>query len=426
MKAAALSEANGTADTETASMMSSTIALGEPHETTAPEDTYDPEVEKEFSKVVNGIKDINMDAFDSVPGRPSRPHRSSSKTRPEHPISPDSRAPSTATTTNTQMSSSMPIHRCLFCNYDSPNLKLSIMHMTKFHGLFIPEQPYLVDLDGLIKYLQAKIVENHECLFCHKLKGSMAGVQTHMRDKGHCMIAFDTEEEMLEVGQFYDFRSTYSDVEEDDEESTTGAAQKEGTAAKLGARRSSGDAGEGDEGWETDSSASVESDEIRSVPIDQDYHRLAHHRHHTHNDPRSHRAPDGFHSHAHSHHAAFHSDYELHLPTGRTVGHRSLARYFRQNLHNYPSAEERQQRLLTDGAAEEREENRDPRQSGQIARRGEAGMLGVTTQKRNEATAIQKRQQRQADRAERQYQWGVQRRANNQKHFRDDNFGTHV
>ena len=418
-----MAERNGTADTETTSVMSSTISLGEPLEITAPENTNDPEVEAEFSKVINSIKEVNVDETPPVSRRPSRPHHSRNDSRPERPISPDDRTSSTASL-DTQNSPPMPIHRCLFCNYDSPNLKLSGLHMTRFHGLFIPEQDYLVDLDGLIKYLQAKITENHECLYCHKLKGSTYGVQTHMRDKGHCMIAFETEEEMIEIGQFYDFSSTYSDNEEEQDEKSWETGQQ-GNATKLGARRLSGDDGEGDEGWETDSTASVDTDEIHSVPIDQDYHRLPLHRHHTHNDPRAHRAPDGFHSHAHSHHAAFHSDYELHLPTGRTAGHRSHARYFRQNLHNHPSAEERQQRFLTDGPAEG-DENQRPNLGRQIMRRGEAGMLGVTPEKRKEVTAIQKREQRRADRSQRQYQWGIQKRANNQKHFRDDNFGTHI
>ena len=424
MKATAMSEVNGQADTETASLMSSTISLGEPLERTAPEDTEDPEVEAEFSKVVDGIKGIDVDASDPVSRRNSRSHHSSNETRPEHPLSPEVRTEFSAT--NTETSTPMPIHRCLFCNYDSPNLKLSILHMTKFHGLFIPEQNYLVDLEGLIKYLQAKVKDNYECLFCHKLKGSMTAVQTHMRDKGHCMIAFETEAEMIEVGQFYDFRSTYSDdeVEAEDDAKESEILRKEKKAARLGARRSSGDSADGDDGWETDSSATVDTDEIHSVPIDQDYHRLPQHRHHTHYDPRAHRAPDGFHSHAHSHHAAFHSDYELHLPTGRTAGHRSLARYYRQNLHNYPTAEEREQRLLTDGPAEDAEETQNT--GRQVARRGEAGMLGVTDSKRREVTAIQQRQQRRADRSQRQYQWGVQKRANNQRFFRDDNFGTHV
>jgi pre-60S factor REI1 len=419
VKAAAL-EANGNADTETASVMSSTISLGEPIDNSVPEDINDPEVEVEFSKVIQDMKDAKIDG-DPLSRRPTRPHHSSNEDRP------DDSSVSTATNPKESQLGPLSLNRCLFCNYDSPNLKLNILHMTKFHGLFIPEQPYLIDLEGLITYLGAKITENHECLFCHKLKGSTSGVQTHMRDKGHCMIAFSTEEEMLEVGQFYDFRSTYSDEEDDDEEDEENNGVSTNHGVKLGARRTSKGTkdDEADEGWETDSDDSIATDEITSVPIDHDYHRLAHHRHHTHSDPRSHRAPDGFHSHAHSHHAAFYSDYELHLPSGRSVGHRSLARYYRQNLHDHPSPEERAQRLLTEGSESEADKKENGR-SRQIMRRSEMGMTGVTDAKRKEATAIQKRAQRNSDRAERQYQWGIQRKANNQKHFRDDNFGTHV
>jgi pre-60S factor REI1 len=300
--------------------------------------------------------------------------------------------------------------------------------MTKFHALFIPEQVYLVDLEGLISYLQAKVTENHECLFCHKLKGSTSGVQTHMRDKGHCMIAFDSEEEMIEIGQFYDFRSTYSDEDEDDSDATMSDAGPRSAGAKLGARRSSKDVEmeDGNDGWETDSSASsLDSSELHAVPIDHDhaYDRLASHRHHTHSDPRAHRAPDGFHSHAHSHHAAFHSDHELHLPSGRTAGHRSLARYYRQNLHSYPTPEERvQQRMITAEAANGAE---DAGSNGnlQVATRTEGGLLGVTEQKRREVATITKRQQKRAQRDRSRFQWGKEKGANSQKHFRDDNFG---
>ena len=262
-------------------------------------------------------------------------------------------------------------------------------------------------------------MENYECLFCHKLKGSASSVQTHMRDKGHCMIAFDTEEEMIEVGQFYDFRSTYSD-HDDDSESDSEIATKENMASKLGAKRRSPNAEDENEGWETDSTASVDTTEIHAVPIDQDYSRLASHRHHTHSDPRPHHAPDGFHSHAHSHHAAFHSDHELHLPTGRTAGHRSLARYYRQNLHSYPTPEERTQRMITaDGANDD--EGRDSGRGRQVVTRAEGGlgMLGVSAAKKKEVASATKREQKRAQRQERQYEWGVNKRANAQKHYRD-------
>ena len=406
----------GRLDTDSASVMSSTISLGDPLEIVAPENTNDPEVEAEFSKVVDGIKDTTLNEDSPISRRPSRPHHSGQEMRNEHPLSPQS---TTTPSKENQVQNTMPLSRCLFCNYDSPNLKLSIMHMTKFHALFIPEQPYLVDLEGLVKYLQEKIMEDYECLFCHKLKGSASGVQTHMRDKGHCMIAFDTEDEMIEVGQFYDFRSTYSD-EEDDTDSDSEVPAKGNMASKLGTKWQSPHADEENEGWETDSSASVDTTEITALPIDQDYSRLASHRHHTHSDPRPHHAPDGFHSHAHSHHAAFHSDHELHLPTGRTAGHRSLARYYRQNLHNYPTPEERSQRLITAGASHE-DEDLGNAHGRQITTRGEGGlgMLGVSDAKKKEVANATKRDQKRAQRHERQYEWGVNKRANAQKHYRD-------
>ena len=411
-------ETSGQADTETASIMSSTTSLGEPLSSVITEDEDVPDTEGDISKVAEDLKKSSINA--ETPGSENKlqSHQSGNKDRPGS-------AASTAPTTETAQSTQMPIRRCLFCNYDSPNLKLNVMHMTKFHGLFIPEQTYLDDHEGLIKYLQAKVVENYECIYCHKLKGSMHGVQTHMRDKGHCMIAFETEEELIEIGQFYDFRSTYSDEEEEEDDEDDIRLQK---GVKLGARRTSRQEEDAhNEDWETDSDESVATDEITSVPIDLDYHRLAQHRHHTHSDPRSHKAPDGFHSHAHQHYAAFHSDHELHLPSGRVAGHRSLGRYFRQNLHHYPTAQERLNNLLLDRPEGEAERD-DARRSRdrQVIKRGDLGMVGVTDQKKKEVAAVTKRAQQLAEHSQRQYQWGVQRRANKQKHFRDDNFGTHI
>lgn len=411
-------ETSGQTDTETASIISSTISLGEPLDGAAVEDEDELETEGDVSKVAEDLEKSSINAEKPAPEHKLQSHRSGDGARPES-------AASTAPTTETAQSSQMPVFRCLFCNYDSPNLKLNVLHMTKFHGLFVPEQAYLDDQEGLIRYLQAKVVENYECIYCHKLKGSMHGVQTHMRDKGHCMIAFETEEELIEIGQFYDFRSTYSDGEDDEDDKDDILPQK---GAKLGARRTSQqEEGAQNEDWETDSDESVATDEITSVPIDQDYHRLAQHRHHTHSDPRSHKAPDGFHSHAHQHYAAFYSDHELHLSSGRVAGHRSLSRYFRQNLHHYPTAQERLNNLLLDrpqGEAEGGDTRRG--RDRQVVKRSDLGMVGVTDQKKKEIAAVTKRAQQRAEHSQRQYQWGVQRRANNQKHFRDDNFGTHI
>ncbi|KAJ9627140.1 pre-60S factor rei1 [Taxawa tesnikishii (nom. ined.)] len=411
-------------DVETSSVMSSTFSLGEPIDTASSHDGVDDaETRSEVSAVTDGLQQANLD---------------------------DQEAPLSETPTNTTQTAAtddageVPLNQCLFCNFASGDVSQNVTHMSKHHGMFIPEQEYLVDLEGLLGYLHEKIYDIHECLYCGQMKHTTSGIQTHMRDRGHCMIAYSSEEEMLEIGEFYDFRSTYSDEEEeDDDESTDGAEDHQDGGVKLGASRAAkvtiqnetGEdvetADEDDEGWESDSTlSSVPTDEITAVPIDDHSHRyknLDQHRHHSHKDPRPHKNTDGFHSHAHSTpHAVYHDDYELHLPTGRTAGHRSLAKYFRQNLRNYPTPAEQAERRTIEGRhdsdAEEEEQRRPQRdRARQVMSRadGGLGMVGVTDAKKREIKAVEKRTQKREQRAQARYQWGNDKRGNSQKHFRD-------
>lgn len=412
-------------------MISSAFSLGEPINT-ARQSVADSDAEAEFEKVVDGMKEASLGDQDSILRRPSRPHHSAFEDRPEHRLSPpntESKAPSSTDTVNLEQ----PLSRCLFCNYDSPTWQLSVMHMTRIHGLFIPEQTYLVDPEGMIKYFQGKVHQNHECVYCHKMKTTSSGVQTHMRDKGHCKIAFETEEEMVEVGQFYDFSSTYSD--EEDESGSPQGTSTGGTTEKLDEWVK---ADGGDDGWETDSSASsLDSAELSAVPMDDhshQYSKLAMHRHHSHDDPRAHRNKDGFHSRAHSTpRAVFYDDYELHLPSGRTAGHRSQARIFRQNLHSYPTPQERlerSQRAIELGNADEdgdivmndteayQAERGSSNHNEALLRRTEGGMLGVTDAQKREVRAAEKRDRRVEHQARNRYQAKLERQNNTQKHYR--------
>lgn len=331
--------------------------------------------------------------------------------------------------------------QCLFCNYISPSLDLNVHHMSRQHSFFIPEKDYLVDLAGLINYLSETVTVLHQCLLCHKNLHTTPGVQTHMRDRGHCMIAYSTEEEQMDVGEFYDFRSTYSDEDtagEDEEEGAGGVSLGAKRAVKTTVENGKGedvDMDEDDEGWESDSSlSSVPTDEITSVPVDKGHmhEKLGLHRHHSHTDPRLHKNSDGYHSHAHhGSHAVYYDDYELHLPSGRTAGHRSLNRYFRQNLRNYPSAEERaEQRMLEEGhdSDADDEDTEDTQSTSDRAPRGRQvmsranggmGMIGVSDAKKREVRAVEKRDLKKQQRAENRYQAGNERRGNFQKHFRD-------
>jgi pre-60S factor REI1 len=422
---------------ETASVVSSTFSLGAPTESTVGHEAPDRE-DGGLLKVVEGMEQTSLSEIGDALGESASGSRQAATDGAGE--LPTTQAQSTTPSPSDSTSSESSL-KCLFCNYTSPTFPLNISHMLRYHGMFIPEQEYLVNLSGLISHLHRKINEFHACLYCGKVKPTVVGIQTHMRDTGHCMIAFDSEDEMLDIGQFYDFRSTYPDDEGDDAdmEDVEEAIQDKSKVSKLGARRAkvsgSADKDEGDvdgedDGWETDSTlSSVPSEEITSVAIQDFSHRyatLSKHRHHSHTDPRPHHNRDGWHSHAHpTPHAVYCDEIELHLP-GKSVGHRGMRVYWRQNLRNHPSPAEREQMLLQDGAADdddggdERIETRRER-GRQLATRanGGLGMLGVTDMKRREVKKAERRERDKEVKARGRQQWANERQNNFQKHFRD-------
>ncbi|KLJ11635.1 hypothetical protein EMPG_13175 [Blastomyces silverae] len=364
---------SGALQDETASVMSGTFSLGEPinggEPVTAPTATSIQEsaAEAEFSKIVGAMKDTTIDSEDPLSKRPSRPtHSSVAGARQASPSG-----------TEPEYDEDYALTHCMFCNHNSAGVKQNVLHMRKFHGMFVPEQGYLVDGEGLLKYLFDKIAKNNECLYCHKIKSSTAAIQTHMRDKGHCMIAFSTEDEMLEVGQFYDFSSTYSDDEDE-------GADEDGSTSATGSPIGDDKDVDGEEGWETDSSVSSVDDRD-----------------------------------------ALYTDYELHLPSGRTAGHRSLFKYFRQNLRNYPTPEERllRQRTIMDAAQNPDVHDNDAsaRRNQSLITRGEGGlgMIGASDSQKQYVKAAEVRERRSEQKAKKLYEWGVNKRGNFQKHFRD-------
>ncbi|KAL1304100.1 hypothetical protein AAFC00_000535 [Neodothiora populina] len=410
MQVVRMKASNFAAD-DAASVMSSTFSLGEPLETASNAATEDGQGDG-ADRLAGNLQDASIAEKESLSKTPTN-------------------------STHSEDVVEVNLAQCLFCNFISDDLDKNVAHMSKQHGMYIPEKEYLVDIEGLLAYLHEKIHEDHECLFCGQLKHTASGIQTHMRDRGHCMIAYGTEDEMLEIGEFYDFRSTYSDDEDSDEDETDDL--QEG-GVKLGAARATkttieyeGDeemADGDDEGWESDGSlSSVPTDEITALPIDDHSHRyktLDRHRHHSHSDPRPHRNTDGFHSHAHNTpRAVYHDDYELHLPSGRTAGHRSLNKYYRQNLRNYPTPAERAEQRTIEGRHdsddEDAQRSRGHDRGRQVVSRsnGGLGMLGVSDDKKREVRAVEKKTQKRELRAQARYQWGNDKRGNNQKHWRD-------
>lgn len=269
--------------------------------------------------------------------------------------------------------------RCLFCSTRSSDIQANVQHMYKAHGMFIPERDYLVNLEGLVNYLYRKITENSECIYCHVMRANPAAIRTHMRDKSHCMIAFDSEAEQVEIGQYYDFRSTYSD----DDGASTGSGEV----------KASGD----EDGWETETSDSTVDEDEEDGDADTGKNRPV----------------------------VYQTEYEMHLPSGRSIGHRSLAHYYRQNLHGYPTSEERMARQLAieNGEVppeEQQPKGRDNYHRAVISRgNGGTGMVGATDSQKRHAVKTERKDRSRTMRSELKQRNLVNRNANHQKHFRD-------
>jgi pre-60S factor REI1 len=122
-----------------------------------------------------------------------------------------------------EISEKIPTTQCLFCNLDSPTLNANIDHMSSLHGLFIPSPDQVSDMESFLGYLAVIIFEYNECLYCSLQKGTVDGVQTHMRDKGHCMIKMNAESELLD---FWELSDSEDEGQNEDEERTKSATIK--------------------------------------------------------------------------------------------------------------------------------------------------------------------------------------------------------
>ncbi len=193
---------------------------------------------------------------------------------------------------------------CLFCNHQSSSLEDNLTHMSNSHSFFIPDAEYLIDLPGLITYLGEKIAVGNVCVFCNE-KGrefrSLDAVRKHMVDKGHCKIAYNTENDRLEISDYYDFSSSYPGAE---------TKKKKEQSLKPPA--------EDDEEWED--AEDVEDNEVDEVVEEpstgtEDEEGLPENQV-TYGD----------------------TNYELVLPSGVRIGHRSMRRYYAQS---FPGAQRR-------------------------------------------------------------------------------------
>lgn len=94
---------------------------------------------------------------------------------------------------------------CLFCSKKSCDIESNVKHMNLMHGFFIPEEQYLIDLEGMMEYLGFKVGAGATCVWCQKQFSSLHGARLHMLSKDHCRIYFDQDKATEEFKDFYDY-----------------------------------------------------------------------------------------------------------------------------------------------------------------------------------------------------------------------------
>lgn len=307
-----------------------------------------------------------------------------------------------------------PLH-CLFCtDTSSTSFEDNLTHMSIEHSFFIPDAEYLVDPTGLITYLGEKVAVGNVCIYCNG-KGrefrTLDAVRKHMVDKSHCKIAYDTEKDMLEMSDFYDFSASYPDAQERRRRKEERRAEKRKKADAAEGWEDVENDGGGDSGDEVDevvdeppsssSASSSEDDNEGGDDDDDDYS----------SDTVDDNLPENQITFGDSH-------LELVLPSGNRIGHRSMRRYYAQSLSSRANNEEGDgrsivRRLLAD------------KHSALVPRKGGFGAFGAGTQvvkarNRGEAREAGRHVREFRDQKRKEdYKTRVGFAQNNQKHFRD-------
>ncbi|KAI0256208.1 C2H2 type zinc-finger-domain-containing protein [Lactifluus subvellereus] len=219
---------------------------------------------------------------------------------------------------------------CLFCAHVSSSLDDNLAHMSGKHSFFIPDAEYLVDQTGLILYLGEKVAVGYICIYCNgrgREFHTLDAVRKHMVDKSHCKIAYDTENDMLEISDYYDFSSSYPDAEERrrrKEEKRRAKREKNAATAAAAATITTTLEAAGE--WEdVDDDSGGEVDEVVDEPPSSSTERQ---QDEDDDDDDSSSATDSL---PENQITIGDSHLELVLPSGSRIGHRTMRRYYAQS-----------------------------------------------------------------------------------------------
>lgn len=184
------------------------------------------------------------------------------------------------------------IKSCIFCSAKNHDLERNVKHMFASHGLYVPERTYLVNLPGLLNYLIDIILVEKECLCCSYKGSSVQGIRAHIASKGHCRVPYELKEERARLAEFYDFSLA--------EESAVTAHKPKGKSVGFNVTADvEKDEEPAGESFSDDDTPEINSNFVQAEVDD--------------------------------------TGVELTLPSGFRAGHRSMRRFYRQNLPLPPS-----------------------------------------------------------------------------------------
>merc|ERR1712002_895265 len=162
------------------------------------------------------------------------------------------------------------IEECLFCSKISETLEDNLAHMSRVHSFFIPDIEYVCDLPSLITYLGQKVGEGKICLWCNEHGRSFNSVKSVQQH----MIAKGHTKMLHEGDAVFEYADFY-----DYRSSYPDFAECASSSQSIA---------------DTDETEEEEVTDLTSILME---------------------------------------DFQLVLPSGATIGHRSLQRYYRQSLN---------------------------------------------------------------------------------------------
>ncbi|XRB23769.1 pre-60S factor REI1 [Pseudoscourfieldia marina] len=134
---------------------------------------------------------------------------------------------------------------CLFSNEQFESVEACLVSMHKRYGFFLPYVDRLVDVEGLLRYLGAKLVEGGIPLYMSGLDPdakrfpNLHAVQRHMVDTNKCRMLFEGNEDEYDIFYELDMESGDEDDDIDDNEEWEEMSDDEVAAMEMAGASSS-------------------------------------------------------------------------------------------------------------------------------------------------------------------------------------------